>query len=150
VGQPAIDVRLPDIEGKITPLSSVYPSNDYTLLVFWSPTCGHCQKEVPKFDSLATELNKKVSFKIYGVETDLEDEKWLKLIAEKNLSKNWIHIHDPNRQGNFRATYDVMSTPSVYLINKEGKIVGKKLDHSNIEGLIDFLEKKKKREASKN
>ena len=33
--------------------------------------------------------------------------------------------------------------------NFDGKIVGKKLDHSNIEGLIDFLEKKKKQDAEK-
>jgi thiol-disulfide isomerase/thioredoxin len=144
VGQPAIDVRLPDAKGTITPLSTIYPQNDYTLLVFWSPTCGHCQKEIPRVDSVAKIISKKVKFKVYGVETDLEDEKWEKLIKENDLNKNWVHVHDPNRTSNFRATYDVYSTPVMYLIDKSGKIVGKKLDNSNIEGLIDFLEKKKK------
>jgi thiol-disulfide isomerase/thioredoxin len=144
VGQPAIDVRLPDIKGNITPLSTIIPQYDYTLLVFWSPTCGHCQKEIPRVDSVARIINKKVKFKVYGVETDLEDEKWEKLIKDNDLNKHWVHVHDPNRTSNFRATYDVYSTPVMYLIDKNGKIVGKKLDNSNIEGLIDFLEKKKK------
>jgi thiol-disulfide isomerase/thioredoxin len=147
VGQPAIDVRLPDIEGKITPLSSIIPTVDYTLLVFWSPTCGHCQKEIPRVDSIAKIINKKVKFKIYGVETDTEDEKWVKIIKDSNLVKNWVHVHDPQHTSNFRATYDVFSTPVMYLIDNTGKIVGKKLDHSNIEGLIDFLERKKKNGA---
>ncbi len=144
VGQPAIDVRLPDIEGKVTPLSSIYPTADYTLLVFWSPTCGHCQKEIPQLDSLSKELNKKMTFKIYAVESDNETEKWVKMINEKKLVKNWIHTHDPTRSGNFRNTYDVYSTPTVYLIDRAGKIVGKKIDHSNVAGLIEFLEKKRK------
>jgi thioredoxin-related protein len=144
VGQPAIDVRLPDIEGKITPLSSIIPTSDYTLLVFWSPTCGHCQKEIPRVDSVQKIINKKTKLTIYGVETDSEDEKWVKIIKDSNLTKNWVHVHDPQRTSNFRATYDVYSTPVMYLIDNTGKIVGKKLDHSNIAGLIDFLERKKK------
>ena len=149
VGQPAIDVRLPDIDGNMHTLSSTYPTADYTLLVFWSPTCGHCQKEIPRVDSMQRIISKKVNFKIFAVETDQEDEKWVKLIKDNDLNKNWIHVHDPQHTSNFRATYDVYSTPVMYLIDKNGKIVGKKLDHSNIEGLIDFLEKKKKQDAEK-
>jgi thioredoxin-related protein len=42
-----------------------------------------------------------------------------------------------------RNKYDVYSTPIVYLIDKQGRIQGKKLSDDNIEGLINFLEKKK-------
>jgi peroxiredoxin len=141
---PAPEVNLPDRSGKLTSISSVIKNTNYTVLVFWSPTCGHCTKEVPKLDSVIKEINKENSVQIIGIETVNEDDEWLKVITKNNLEKNWIHLHDPNRIGNFRAAYDIMSTPAIFLLDNKGILVGKKLDHNNIAGLINFLEKKKK------
>jgi thiol-disulfide isomerase/thioredoxin len=143
IGQPAMDLKMLDTSGtKQINLSSVQA--DYTILIFWSPDCGHCKKEIPQFDSLYKVALKKYNVKIYAVDADLETDKWKTFIREKNLGEGWIHVHDPNRQSNFRAFYDVYSTPTLYLLDDKKVIRGKRIDHNNVLGLIEWLEKKKK------
>jgi AhpC/TSA family. len=145
IGKPAMDIRMLDTSGKnVIPLSSV--KSDYTILIFWSPDCGHCKKEIPQFDSLYQVLFKKEKYtvRMYAVDADLETEKWKSFIQEKNLGEGWIHVHDPTHTSNFRAFYDVYSTPTIYLLDKDKIIRGKRIDHNNIVGLIEWLEKKKK------
>jgi peroxiredoxin len=45
IGEPAPEVRLPDLEGKETGLEDF--RGDVTLLLFWSPDCGFCQEMLP-------------------------------------------------------------------------------------------------------
>jgi thiol-disulfide isomerase/thioredoxin/uncharacterized membrane protein YphA (DoxX/SURF4 family) len=42
VGQPAPEIRLPDLDGRIQTLSSV-PGKE-TVVLFWNPGCGFCQR----------------------------------------------------------------------------------------------------------
>jgi predicted nucleotidyltransferase len=81
------------------------------------------------------------------VEADDEDEKWKKFINEHHLGEGWIHVHDPKHTSNFRAFYDVYSTPTVYLLDDKKRIAGKRIDPKNVLGLIEWLERKKEREA---
>ena len=143
IGKSAMDLRMLDTSGqKVIPLSSV--KADYTVLIFWSPTCGHCQKEMPQFDSLYQAVLKKYNVKMYAVEADNETEKWKTYINDHNLSEGWIHVHDPKRTTKFRDFYDVYSTPTIYLLDENKIIRGKRIDHTNLTGLIEWLERKKK------
>jgi thiol-disulfide isomerase/thioredoxin len=148
IGRPAMDMRLVDsTDAKVIPLSSV--KSNYTVVIFWSPTCGHCQKEMPQFDSLYHAALKKYGVTIYAVEADNETEKWKKYVNEHNLGEGWIHVHDPNHTSNFRSFYDVYSTPTMYLLDDKKIIRGKRIDHSNLVGLIEWLEKKKENNTKK-
>jgi thiol-disulfide isomerase/thioredoxin len=146
IGQTAADIRVPDINEHMTSFREYCAKQDYTLLIFYDPTCGHCKKEIPASDSVVKQLRKKnIDIKIYGLENAQEDEKWKEFIKEKNLdSTYWLHVHDPNHIGGFRKNYDVRLNPVLYLINREGKIVGKRIDHSNLTSLITNLEKQRK------
>ena len=42
---------------------------------------------------------------------------------------------------NFRKTYDIFSTPQIYLLDKNKKIIGKKLDALTLGKLLEQLEK---------
>ncbi|MEZ5047362.1 MAG: DUF5106 domain-containing protein [Chitinophagaceae bacterium] len=141
IGNPAIELKMQDMNSdKIVPLSSV--DADYTLVIFWDPDCGHCKKEIPQFDSLYHAALKKYNVKIYGVNTEQEPEKWKKFVDEHHLNEGWIHVHDPNRTTYFRSFYNVKATPTLYLLDRKKVIRGKRLDHTNIVGLIEWLEKK--------
>jgi peroxiredoxin len=142
INQKAADIRLPDIDGTVAPLSEIYPKHDYTLVVFWSGDCGHCKKEVPAMDSAIAALKAIADIAIYGVHTDSDDGKWRKFLNEHQLKSNWTHLHDPMRVGNWRKSYNVYTTPVIYLIDRAGVIKGKRLDHSNVGGLVKFLQKK--------
>lgn len=112
----------------------------YLLLVFWSPDCGHCEKEIPQVDSLirAEGLDKK-GLKVIGYNVDRDTVKWMSLIRNKKLD-SWQHVYDPTKTSEFRSKYDVYGTPSIYLLDDKKIIRGKKLDHTNIAQVMKILE----------
>ncbi len=131
--------------------------NKYNLLIFWDPDCGHCKKEIPKLSKLYQVFkNKNIDIEFIAIGTSLENEKWKKFIKEKKLE--WINISDfPDANENakkyiyekrvttleslnFRLTYDIFSTPQIYLINDEKKIIGKKLNALSLGRMIEHLE----------
>jgi thiol-disulfide isomerase/thioredoxin len=150
MGKASPEMELVDVYGAPAKLSTTVFNNDYTVIAFYAPTCHHCQEEIPDMDSTIREVLKKhknIKVKIFGIENEKEDEKWKAMIAKDKLTSDiWIHVHDPEEKNIplYRSAYNVVSNPTFYLLNNEGKIVGKRVDHTNIAGLFDFLEKKKK------
>lgn len=114
---------------------------EYTLVYIWSPTCGHCKKVTPKMHDLYLKY-KEYGFEVFAVGTEYENVEWLKYIKAHNLT--WINVSDnpenPNNiKGyplNFRANYDVYSTPKIYLLDKDKKIVAKRIEDKQLD---DFL-----------
>jgi peroxiredoxin len=131
--------------------------NKYNLLMFWDPDCGHCKKEIPKLLNLYHELKDlNVDIEFIGLGTNLENEKWRKFIKDKQL--DWLNLSDfPDanenptkylfekkvtdlKSLNFRKTYDIFSTPQVYLVDREKKILGKRLDAITLSRMLQHME----------
>ena len=74
-------------------------------------------------------------FELYAVCTEVEVEKWKKFIREKKLE--WINVGDPHLHNNFRHDFDISSTPQIFILDKNKKIIAKKLDVNQIEDFID-------------
>jgi peroxiredoxin len=146
IGNLAPEIKLPDINNKMHSLSEM--NGKYTVLVFWSPDCGHCLKEIPALDSLYKADLKAKGVKMFGVITENDTTKWREAI-QKHKMNDWVHVWDPKHTSRFRVDYDIYSTPVIYLLDDKRIIRGKRLDHSNIAEVIDMLERKKKNETSK-
>ena len=145
IGNPAPEINMQDVNGKPVPLSSVKAK--YTVIIFWEPSCGHCQHEIPLLDSVYRANLKARGVKIYSVRTDDPVEQWQKFIKEHKI-EDWINVYDPNHQSDYRGKYDVYSTPTIYLLDEKHIIRGKRLDHTNITEVIDMLERKAKNQAA--
>jgi peroxiredoxin len=152
IGEKAANINMVDTAGKKKTLYEV--NSTYTVVCFWDPTCSHCQVEVPKLDSLYKNKWKSKGVQLFGVMTDGGVEKWKAYIREHNLS-NWIHVYQTQElkdnelksgQPGFRQLYDVYQTPMLYLLDKDKKILAKKL---NYEQLNEFLDHKFKSTTSK-
>lgn len=122
-----------DTSGKYVNLYQV--KSKYTVLVFWDPDCGHCKKSMPFIIDAYDKLRP------YGIEivaacTEVEKDKWLKFIREHKLK--WINVADPDLQSNFRYDYYIESTPQIYILDENKKIIAKKLA---AEQLYDFFSK---------
>lgn len=124
------------------PLNAI--KSTYTLVIFWSPTCGHCKEEIPLLDSVYNAELKQKGVTVYSVPVDgkLED---IQKFVEKYHIKDWTNVVDAHNESNYRENYDVYSTPKIYLLNKDKVIIGKGLDHSNIMDVINWHEKKDKK-----
>jgi len=147
LGNLAPEVKLPNIMTK-KPESMLDLKAKYTLLVFYSPSCAHCQKELPAIDSIYKAVLKGKGMKVYTVAIDGEDTAVTGFVTKYKLEA-FTNTWDHERVGDWRGKYDVYSTPAIYLLDEKKIIRGKRLDHSNIAGLVNMLEKKEKETTKK-
>ncbi len=146
IGNKAPEVKVPNIFTKTDVSMSDLKAN-YTLLVFYSPSCGHCQHELPLLDSVYEAVLKGKGVKIMTVATEGEEKAITDFLTKHKLDTKWINCWDPEHVGDWRGKYDVYSTPTIYLMDKDKIIRGKRLDHSNIGSVIDMSERKAKEKA---
>jgi thiol-disulfide isomerase/thioredoxin len=152
VGEPAVELNMLDtLDRKVNLYSIVAP---YTLLMFWDPDCGHCREQVPIVDSLYKNNWQKLGMKLIGVLVDtVRTEKnklpevkkhWVNYISEHKLN-GWMHWYQSfdareqeriNSIPGFRQTYDIFQTPTIYLLDKNKRIIAKKI---SAEQVNDFL-----------
>ena len=118
-------------------------SNKYTVIIFWEPNCGHCKKTVPKLYKLFKQVKKdNIDLQVLAFYTQLEREPWEKFIESKELF-DWINAYDKYYFTNFRNNYDIYSTPTIYLLDENKKIIGKRLAVEQVEMMLYGLEGKK-------
>jgi protein-disulfide isomerase len=147
VGEKAANLEMLDTEEK--PITLYDMVADYTVVCFWDPNCGHCKEEVPRLDSIYQASWKKHGVKIFAVLTPDEKEnakpEWKKFIAEHKLTE-WTHAYKPKemedadfkaQKAGFRQLYDITLTPTIYLLDKNKNIIGKKLTIQQLNELLE-------------
>ena len=153
VGVPASPLMMTDVSGKAAPLYTI--DANFTVVAFWDPTCGHCQQELPRIDSIYKAKWKKEGVRIYAVLTDNSVKpQWEKFITDHQLTE-WTHVYESDAQekkvkdGNepsYRQLYDVIQTPTIYLLDKEKRIIAKKLTIEQLDDVITAKIKSTKKE----
>jgi thiol-disulfide isomerase/thioredoxin len=151
LGTPATDIELPDSTGRTVSLYAL--QKQFTLVVFWDPTCGHCKETLPKIDSVYAARWKQDGVGIYAVAKETEGTRadWLRFIAEKKIG-HWSHVYyskeaeknrvEKNVPG-YSQLYDVQSFPTLYLLDKDKRIVAKKLSYEQMDEIIQLKKKEK-------
>ncbi len=120
----------------------------YTLLFFYDPYCGHCKKETPKIKAVCDSLvNTGIDIKVFAVTTEFDIDKWKEYIKKFDVG-NWINVGDiqfddeenPVATSNWREEYDIHSTPVIYLLDREKKIIAKRINDKQIVKIIERKE----------
>ena len=132
LGKVVKNLILPDSNGVYQALLAV--NAPFTILYFWDPDCGHCKKVTPKVKAYYDKVKSK-GIKVFAVCTEVEMEKWKKYIAENKL--DWINVADPELHNNFRQDFDIQTTPQIFILDKDKKILARKLDEDNMEKVLD-------------
>lgn len=118
---------------------SLYDINkDFTILYFWEPDCGHCLEATPKLKAYYDKY-KDDGVEVFAICTQTDREKWEKYIQENKLT--WINGWDPQRLTNFDYYYNIETTPTVYILDRNKTIIAKKLPVDSIESFIDNYRK---------
>lgn len=144
VGDDAYMLAMRDSTNRIIKLSDI--KQECVLVYFFEPSCGHCKKTTPVLhDSVYTKWKDK-GFEVFACYTQTDRDEWMKFV-EKNHMKDWINVWDPYRESYFWEFYDTSATPGVYLLNKDRKIIAKKIDMSTLDMILN--EELVKRKAKK-
>lgn len=136
IGNTAPDLWLPNPYGKYFKLSETKAK--VTVVYFWDPECSHCKKVTPELKKTHDKYKSK-GFEVYGVYTQGDQPKWMDYIDKNGLS--WINVWDPTFSSNFRKLYDIYSTPVIYVLDSNKKIILKRISE---ETLNQFLEQELK------
>ncbi|WP_211298235.1 TlpA family protein disulfide reductase [Polaribacter glomeratus] len=133
VGRTAPDFSWKE-NGKTLKLSTLNDAEKY-VLVFWSTTCSHCMREMPL---LHTYLKNKKNIKVIAFA--LEDDAFVWENYSKTNLNGWHNVLGLNKWENETAkAYQIFSTPSYFVLDKNKKIVAKPYD---IDEVKEYLEKK--------
>lgn len=134
--------------------------HEYIVLYFWDPGCGHCKKETPKLERLYTEKLKARNVEIFAIGKAIGDDfkDWKKFIQKHNLSFLNVGVTQPIYEQaqkdaltlipryttleslNYQDTYYIYSTPRVWILDKDKRIVAKNLGVAQIEDFLDRLQ----------
>ena len=113
IGHLSKDLKMETETGEWVSLHQV--NAKYTVLYFWETDCGHCKIATPLLLDIYKKLKDK-GLEVFAVYTQDKKQEWINIINEKGY--NWINAWDPNNTTYFRLFYDIYSTPTVYLLDK--------------------------------
>lgn len=117
-------------------LVSLYSINDFvTILLFWDPDCGHCEKEVPQLKEFYENYKEKYDLEIFSVCSDTSMAKMKEYIQKKKMT--WINVNGPRTlTGDYHELYDIQTTPVIYILDRDKRILAKRLQADQVEKFI--------------
>jgi thiol-disulfide isomerase/thioredoxin len=108
----------------------------YIILAFWESDCGHCKKAVPELYQVYEKLKPKgvEAFAVHMLGGIEGKQKWISFVNEHQLY-DWLNVWNPY-DFSYKKVYDIRTTPTIYILDQDKKIIAKKLEPKQIE---DFL-----------
>ncbi len=97
-------------------------TENVVLLDFWATWCDPCLVQIPYLKELWATY-KDNNFRIVSISLDRNRDNWESVVRDSSM--NWLHIFQEGKywDGKIAEKYDIISVPSYFLINKNGKIV---------------------------
>jgi peroxiredoxin len=134
VGNVCPDFTATDSAGKAVNLHQQISKT--TVLFFWSYDCKHCLEETPK---LGVWIKKHPEINLITACLLPDEDEWKEKLKQFKLPG--VHLIDANGRANYMETYSISSTPQIFVISKDKKIMAKYI--SDTQELDKFLKAKK-------
>lgn len=122
-GAPFPDFQETDFAGQ--PVSVALHKGKVVLIDFWATWCGPCRAEFPNVKKAFEKYHDK-GFDIIGISLDEDKDKVAAYLKENGVA--WPQFYDGKGWENkLAAKYGIRSIPATFLIDADGKILGKGL-----------------------
>lgn len=141
--------------GKVAPELILFDTNhrahslhhmkgNYTLLLFWSPTCGHCRDIIPAVYNVFERYADTIGLSAFAILSEPDDQttvKWKAFLREHQMTDpRWVNLNGGEANIDWHDVYDITTTPQIYLVdNRDHKFVAKKLNAEILESILQAL-----------
>lgn len=115
----------------------------FLVLIFWEADCGHCKTAVPELYKIYEKSLQHLDVKVLAISTLFGEDgkaKWVDFINEHGLY-NWLNVWNPYSY-DFKLKYDVLTTPQIYILDENKKIIAKKISPEQVGEIISDLSKR--------
>ncbi len=124
-----------DLNGK--PLVLADYNGKIVLIVFWASWCGHSVSAINNLNILYDKYHPK-GFEVIGISLDKDRAKLTSFLQEKNIV--WPQYFDGLGWGNkLCRQLNIRNTPSLFLVDREGKIIAKSLPGPALDAMLAEL-----------
>jgi thiol-disulfide isomerase/thioredoxin len=121
IGNIASEIILEDINGNLTALSEIV--HKYTLVLFWSTTCPHCNSMLPKLKKWYNE-DREIDLEIFAISIDSSKTEWHNVVLNNQLP--WRNCIEPGGwTGRSASDYNLYATPTMFILDRNRRILAK-------------------------
>jgi len=114
----------------------------FLVLIFWEADCGHCKTAVPELYSIYENSLKNMNVEVLAISTLFGEDgkiKWVDFVNQHGLF-DWINAWNPYSY-DFKMKYDVLTTPQIYILDENKRIIAKKISPEQVEEIIKAISK---------
>ena len=150
--------KVPDLSQQIAEYMSFFSKDQqlydvkakYTILWFMSPDCSHCKTETPLFYKKYVEVLRELDVEVWCVYMEKNTDNWNKFsnslkewmnFVQKHKLYDWKNVWNPF--ANYRFKYDLNSSPILFLLDENKKIIAKRIGYLQATDYILHLEGQK-------
>jgi len=132
VGASVPGFELPDLDGAVVSIDAM--RGKLVLIDFWASWCGPCREQNPTLVGLYEQFGGD-GFEIVGIGLEFDREAWVAAIEQDGLP--WTNLSDIKGFDTAPAqSFAVRSLPFNVLLDREGVILGKNVDHEQLRELL--------------
>lgn len=139
LGEPAPSFVMESFEGDSVAFGG--SSDRYRLLLFYDTDCAKCKLEMMRLRPLLDSRDWPVDF--YAVYTGGDKESWRQWLSDRmNINAprmRLFNLWDPEVASDYQMKYGVLQTPRMFLVDRDGTIIGRGLDSAALESLLDVV-----------
>ncbi len=129
----------------------VIPSDDlqdYSILYFYDDDCASCRKTTPALMQYLANSDRNINFTVYLIYTRNSRENWMEYI-QNSISQFYlpenvtlVHLWDQEYTTDFVQLYGVISTPKLFLLDRNNIIKGRELTPNALSQVVELEESK--------
>lgn len=137
IGQVAPDLQLKNQDSVWINTNSI--KGKYTILMFWDPTCGHCKEVMPKLAKIYEE-NKSKGWKVITLASGDKKKEWYEYLSKHPEIKEFTNLLrgevTNQKYADALYAYYVISSPTLYVLDENKKIVANRID---VDKMVEFI-----------
>lgn len=141
LGRDAPVLVMDDINGSVVDVRAV--RSPFKVLYFYDDGCATCARQTPLLAELLNNYEGGGQVAFFAVYTQSDRQAWERYAGEHFASIDNPHVTvynlwDPELDSDFQMKYGVLTTPAMFLLDSENKIIGRKLDSDALGRLLQI------------